>query len=141
MYLTYRKAGHLDLQQTYKRFKTQEDCIKYLEQIRWNGIPRCPHCHTTRQTPQPKEQRYHCGVCRSSYSVMVRTVFHNTKIDLQKWFTVIPLVIKDRMSVRQIAKAIQVSKDTACLMIERVRIAHREEPELINKFLNLENGK
>lgn len=136
MYLTYRKVGHMELKQQYVQFKSQGQCIKHLEQIRWNGVPRCPHCNSTRQTPQPKEQRYHCGICRASYSVTVRTVFHNTKIDLQKWFLAIPLVIKERLSVRQLAKAVQVSKDTATLMIERIRLAFKEDTELINHFLN-----
>lgn len=126
----------MDIRQAYNRFKTQDDCIRYLEQIRWNGVPRCPHCNTTRQTPQPKEQRYHCGVCRSSYSVMVRTVFHNTKIDLQKWFAAIPLVIRERISVRQLARTINVSKDTASFIVSRVRIAFKEDIELISEFLN-----
>jgi len=136
LYLTYHKVVHMELDKIYFQFKSQSDCIKYLEKIRWEGIPRCPHCNSTRQTPQPKEQRYHCGICRASFSVTVRTVFHNTKIDLQKWFIAIPLVIKNRLSVRQLSKSAQVSKDTASLMIERVRIAFKEESELISHFLN-----
>lgn len=136
MYLTYHKVVHMELDKIYFKFKSQSDCIKFLEKIRWGDIPRCPHCNSTRQTPQPKEQRYHCGICRASFSVTVRTVFHNTKIDLQKWFTAIPLVIKNKLSVRQLSKSVKVSKDTASLMIERVRIASKEESELISHFLN-----
>lgn len=125
----------MTIQQSYKKFKTQVDCIKYLEQIKWGGIPRCPHCNTTRQTPQLKEQRYRCGVCRSSYSVTVRTVFHNTKIDLQKWFVAIPLILNKRISARQLAKEIGVTKDTACFMVNRIIVANKDQPDLIQNLL------
>lgn len=126
----------MTIEEAYKVFKTQQDCIQYLEKLRWGNIPRCPHCNTKRQTPQPKEQRYRCGICRSSYSVTVRTVFHNTKIDLQKWFVAIPLVAQHRMSSRKLANTINVTKDTACHIITQVRTALKEEPELIKHFLN-----
>lgn len=63
-------------------------------------------------------------------------MFHKTKVDLQKWFFAIPLILKENISARQLAKTIEVTKDTACFMVGRVRIAKTEQPELINQFLN-----
>jgi transposase-like protein len=38
-----------------------------------------------KQTPlKEKQQRYHCNNCNTSYSVTVGTIFHDTKLDLQK---------------------------------------------------------
>lgn len=84
----------------------------------------------------PREQRYHCNNCRSSYSVTAKTIFHKTKVDLQKWFLAIPLILNENISARQLAKTLSITKDTACFMVTRIRIASKEQPELLRHFLN-----
>jgi transposase-like protein len=71
----------------------------------------------------PKENRYHCNNCNTSYSVMVGTIFENTKLDFQKWFLAISLVLNSKkgISSRQLAKNIEVTKDTAWYMLKRIR--------------------
>ncbi|WP_051416591.1 transposase [Asinibacterium sp. OR53] len=125
----------MELEILYNKFKTQEDCIKLLEKILWDDKPKCPYCSSKNKTAMPRESRYHCGNCRSSYSVTARTIFHKTKVDLQKWFVAIPLITKDKISARQLAKAIHVTKDTACFMANRIKIANQESPEFIKHFI------
>ena len=126
----------MDLELIFKRFPTQEDCINFLEILKWNGNPQCPYCKSTKPTPLPKELRYHCNNCRSSFSVTTRTLFHKTKIELQRWFLAIPLVINKKISARQLGNIINVTKDTACSMISRIKIEHIANPEFINHFVN-----
>ena len=76
----------MNIIQIYRTFPKQQDCINHLEKVKWNNKPRCPYCKSTNQTSMPKENRYHCNNCNTSFSVMVGTIFENTKLDLQKWF-------------------------------------------------------
>jgi len=124
------------LNRIYKKYPTQKDCIKHLEVIKWNSVPVCPCCQSKRQTPMPRELRYHCNNCQYSYSVIAKSIFHKTKVDLQKWFAAIPLIIQNNISGRQLAKYIEVTKDTACFMVQKIKIANREQPEFISHFLN-----
>ena len=108
--------------QVYKQFPTQQDCIRYLEKVRWDNIPVCPYCKSKNQSPAPKEQRYHCNTCNTSFSVTVQTIFHRTRCDLQKWFFAISLLhTKKGISARQLARDIEVSKDTAWFILIRIR--------------------
>ena len=34
----------MDLVRVIEMFPTQEDCMAYLERLRWQGSPECPHC-------------------------------------------------------------------------------------------------
>ncbi|WP_029631858.1 MULTISPECIES: transposase [Nostocales] len=119
--------------------QNHEDCLALLEQIRWGGKPKCPYCESTNATAYNNERRYHCNACYTSYSVTVGTLFHKIHVELQKWFVAIHLVLNspEGITVRHLAKEIGVNKNTACYMIERIRKAMDEEPELINRLMHM----
>ena len=123
----------MNIIQIYKKFPDQKACIAHLEKARWNNEPVCPYCKSKKQTPALKESRYHCNTCNTSYSVTVATIFHKTKVDLQKWFLAITLVLnaKKGISARQLARDIEVTKDTAWYMIMRIRKAFTEYGDLL----------
>jgi hypothetical protein len=55
-------------------------------------------------------------------------MFHKTKVDLQKWFFAIG---QTNMSARQLAIEIEVTKDTANFMLNRIRIASKKSSDFI----------
>jgi transposase-like protein len=130
----------MNLIQIYKKFPTQQDCLKHLELVRWNNIPKCPYCKSENQTPLKNTSRYHCNNCNTSYSVTVDTIFHKTKADLQKWFLAITLVLnaKKGISARQLARDIEVTKDTAWYMLMRIRRAFKEYGELLEGIIEVD---
>jgi transposase-like protein len=115
-----------------------ENCLTLLEQIRWNGKPKCPYCGSTNATVYKHERRYHCNECFTSFSVTVGTMFHKTHVELQKWFIAIHLVLNSPggISVRQLAKEVGVNKNTACYMIERIRDAMMENPDFLDRLIH-----
>lgn len=117
--------------------RNHEECLALLEQIRWNGKPKCPYCGSNNATAYKNERRYHCNECFTSYSVTVGTLFHKTHVELQKWFVAIHLVLNSPggISVRQLAKEIGVNKNTASYMIERIHQAMTEERELLQSLI------
>lgn len=127
----------MNIIQIYKQFPTQQDCVNHLEIVRWNNEPTCPYCKSKKQTPMKKENRYHCNACNTSFSVMVGTIFENTKLDFQKWFLATSLVLNARkgISARQLARDIEVTKDTAWFMLMRLRKAMIEYGELLEGII------
>ena len=121
-----------------KMTHTHEDCLTYLEKIRWGGTPKCPYCSSSNCTAIKQERRYHCNNCFNSYSVTVGTLFHKSHVDLPKWFLAIELVVNSPTSitVRKLAFQLDVNKNTACYLIARIRTAITEEPELIHNIMN-----
>ncbi|HYU71789.1 MAG TPA: IS1595 family transposase [Ktedonobacteraceae bacterium] len=115
----------MDIQQVYSRFPTKADCITQLEKIRWSGTPQCPYCRARHSTALPAEYRYHCNTCNTAFSVTVRTVFHHTHLPLQKWFLAIVLLLGARKGVTtlQLARELEVNKNTAWYVSERIRTA------------------
>jgi transposase-like protein len=123
----------MNIIQVYKQFPTQLDCIKHLESVRWNNEPTCPYCKSKKCTPRKDGRNYHCNSCNTGFSVTVGTIFHKTRCDLQKWFLAISLVLnaKKGYASRQLARDIEVTKDTAWYMLMRIRNAMIEDGEML----------
>jgi transposase-like protein len=130
----------MNIIEIYKKFPTEKDCIKHLEKVRWSGKPICPYCTSGKVTQVPKEMRHHCNNCNTSYSVTVGTIFHHTHLPLQKWFLALSLILnaKKGVSSRQLARDIEVTKDTARSMQMRVRDAKVEQGELFYGIIEMD---
>jgi len=115
----------MDIAEIFKRFPSQELCIKHLESIRWPKAPACPYCKSTSTTPLPDELRHHCNRCNTSFSVTVGTIFHHTHLPLQKWFLAVMLVLnaKKGISSRQLSRDLRVNKDTGWRIGMQIRKA------------------
>jgi transposase-like protein len=101
---------------------SQQECIAYLEKIRWDGVPHCPYCGSRRSSPLEQGLRHHCNDCFTSYSVTVGTLFHNTHVPLWKWFLAISILLNSekKISIRKLANQIGVSKKTASYIRSQV---------------------
>lgn len=92
----------------------------------------CPYCNRIGSSRLANESRYHCKRCHTTYSATVGTVLHNSKLDPRKWVCAVPLVITDEpLSVRKLAAAIRVNKNTASMMIMRITDAAPSQKSLL----------
>lgn len=119
----------------FRSFTTQEQCLEYLEQIRWGGKPVCPYCSGTKVcrhvSGDRANQRWQCQGCRRAFSVTVGTIFQGTHIPLQNWFLVLGLMLnaKKSASACQIARDLGMRRPTVWSMMHRVRVAMANDQE------------
>ena len=104
-------------------------CKEFLKEQRWSDDDVvCPHCgqhHCTERT----DGRFHCNKCGSNFSVLVGTIFENTKVSLVKWFVAIYLLSshKNGISSVQLAKDIKTTQDTAWHMLMKIRVLFNQD--------------
>jgi transposase-like protein len=129
----------MELKEIYKKYPTKENCLVTIENVFWDNEPVCPYCNSKNQSQMKNENRYHCNTCKTTFSVMVNTVFHKSRVDLQKWFGLIWYYFKDtqNLPVREIASKIEVAKDTAWLMLKKVRQTNFAEKEKLKKIISV----
>lgn len=131
----------MNILQVFKKFPTQEHCIERLEKIRWNGEPHCPYCGSCNTNSYEKSFRHHCNGCRKSFSVTVNTIFHDSRLPLQKWFLAIALIInaKKGISAKQLQRDLDVTYKTAWSMGHRIRKAMTDnESELLTGIVEMD---
>lgn len=128
----------MELKDFYKKYPTKQDCLVFLEKLKWNEVPVCPYCESKRNS-KTKDNRHYCNSCLSSYSVTVGTTFHKTRIDLQKWFFAIYLINNTRdITYRKLGIEIETTKDTAWRISHKLNEGILKNDILINKILNNE---
>ena len=126
--------------QMIQNFPDEDSARVYLELLRWQGTPTCPHCdESTRQYKEKrngKEGYYQCHKCKKVYTVRTNTIFERSHVPLDKWLFTIYLVVTARkgISTLQLSKEIGVTYPTAWFMLHRIREACKDD-NLDNDFL------
>lgn len=129
------------------KISSEADAYEYLEGLRWNGSPVCPHCgvigkayflkpangssRVTRSGKTLSQRRvWKCAACRKQFSVLTGTIFHGTKIPVRTWLFVVfeMCASKNGVSAREIERKYDLTAKTAWFMIHRIREAMKREP-------------
>ena len=118
----------MNLIDVFERFPDQESCIEHLERVKWQGKPFCPHCGSMNIKRKKGDGigrvgRWNCHDCKASFKVTHGTVFHGTKISLQKWFLAISLILnaKKGISSYQLQRDLDLNQKTAWFILTRIR--------------------
>ena len=106
----------MNLIEVQKNYNTQAKCLKLLEQLRWGKSVKCTFCDSKKVKSIKNEQgRYSCKNCKRSFSVIVGTIFEETRMPLPKWFQIITLMLnaKSSVSAKEIQRNIGITYKTA----------------------------
>ena len=117
-----------------RQLTTEEKSIAYLEKMRWPEGIACPQCSNksiSRFQAKGKSGKvrhlYQCldRTCRYQFSPTTGTIFHDSHLPLNKWFTAIALISDSSkpMSVNQLRFALGVQYKTAAHVASRIREA------------------
>lgn len=119
-----------------RQFKTDDDCLAYLESMRWPDGIRCPVCgcerisKITRKTASKNKRTriYQClePICKTQFSATNGTIFNDSHLPLTKWFMALALIVdaKKSISAKQLQEHLGIgSYRTAWYMAHRIRKA------------------
>ncbi len=103
-------------------FSTEQDCIDYLEIMKWSKVPVSPFDDSSK-VYKCKNNQYRCKNTGKYFNVKTGTLFENSKISLRKWFMAIWLVTSHKKGISsiQLSKDIGVTQKTAWFMLQRIR--------------------
>jgi transposase-like protein len=104
-------------------FRTDADCLDYLEWVRWPGGFTCPSCGYA-EGWRLGDGRYECVGCHGRTSVTAGTIFDRTRTPLTVWFTACWLfaTAKDGISALSLQQSLEIgSYQTAWAMLGRLR--------------------
>jgi len=104
-------------------FGTDEDCLDYLEWLRWPGGFTCQSCGHA-DGWRLGDGRFECAACHRRTSVTAGTIFDRTRTPMTVWFTACWLFAtqKDGISAQSLQRSLEIgSYPTAWAMLHRLR--------------------
>lgn len=135
----------MNLITVFQRFPDHESCIEHLERVRWPHAPACPHCgamNVGRKADGHRIGRWNCHGCHASFNVLSGTIFQKTKIELQKWFLAISLIINAKKSISsyQLSRDLDLNQKTAWYMAMRIRRAMVDHGDLLSGIVEADEA-
>jgi transposase-like protein len=113
-------------------FTDVDKAREYLERLRWPNGTVCPHCgmigdHYKLQGKATRPGLWKCkeSGCRKQFTVIIGTVFSDSKIPLSKWLLAVHLMCasKKAISSHQLHRMLGVTYKSAWFMTHRIRKA------------------
>ncbi|RWX00883.1 IS1595 family transposase [Flavobacterium cerinum] len=103
-------------------FPDEQACIEYLEEARWGNTVISPFDPTSK-VYECKNNRFKCKNTGKYFNVRTKTIFDNSKIELQKWMIAIWLCTshKKGMSSLQLGRDLNITQKSAWFMLQRIR--------------------
>ena len=120
------KAIVLSSYEFMRKFNTEFKCLKFLEKVIWKNGIKCQFCSSKRISKRNKKTGFfQCKDCRKKFNVRTGTIFHRSKIKLNKWLYASYLLQTSRKGISslQLSKQIGVRQATAWFMLHRLREA------------------
>jgi transposase-like protein len=112
----------------YHTFGDNQVALDHFKSIRWRNGEFCPYCSHDRVYTL-KANRYQCAQCKNTFSILVGTIFENTKLPLKVWFGAIWLLTNHPKGIASttLAKDLGVTQKSAWFILHRLRHAARTQ--------------
>jgi transposase-like protein len=115
------------LQDAIRYFSDLDRCIQTLAASRWPDGVKCPRCGSEQVRYIATRRLWECKAKhpKRQFSVKVGTVFEDSPIGLDKWFTAAWMIAncKNGVSSYEISRDLGVTQKTAWFMLHRLRLA------------------
>jgi len=129
METTEKQTTFNSFYQMLEALPNENACRLFLEDLRWNSTPVCPHCgsvnknHYKLNTKGVFNGLYKCKDCRERFTVTVGTMFEGSHVPLRKWFIAIYIFSahKKGISSIQLGKDLGITQKSAWFMLSRLR--------------------
>ena len=89
----------LSLFEFQERFKTSQDCLVYLSELKWKEGFVCRKCNHTHSCSGKAAYSRQCTSCRYVESPTAQTLFHQVKFDLLKAFYIVYFVSTNKKGI------------------------------------------
>lgn len=131
------------LKELLRKLHDKRTCREYLEGLRWQGIPKCPHCNCQTEKQYKLKNKgefnglYKCRECKKRFTVTMGTMFEGSKVPLEDWFFAIGIFLSHKKGISsiQLSKDIGVTQKTAWFMLTKIRHNMNDiDAIIVNKF-------
>jgi transposase-like protein len=115
----------------HEKFKDDNDCLKYLADLRWANGFSCDRCKSNEYGKGNEELHRRCKGCGANYSPTSGTMFHKVKFSLRKAFYICyrVTVSKKGMASTELSREINLRQKTVWAFKRKVQEAMKSSEQ------------
>ncbi|RZK57508.1 MAG: chromosome partitioning protein ParA [Pedobacter sp.] len=125
----------VDFEEFSKIYPDKESCNEFLAELKWKNGYVCKKCKNTHFYPGHVAHSRRCSKCAYEESVTSYTVFHNTRIPINKAFYMIFLIYstKGKISSHKLSEVLNIRQSTCWTYGSRIKTIMEERKSSLKK--------
>jgi len=128
-------SADVDFEEFSKIYPDKESCNLYLSDLKWNEGYSCRKCKNTHFYPGHIAYSRRCSKCGYEESVTTYTIFHNTRIPINKAFYMVFLIYstKGKISSHKLGELLNLRQSTCWTYGSRIKLVMEERKTKLKK--------
>jgi hypothetical protein len=128
-------SADVDFEEFSKIYPDKESCNQFLAELKWKDGYTCRKCKNTHYYHGHIPYSRRCSKCGYEESVTTYTVFHNTRIPINKAFYMIFLIYstKGKISSHKLAEILNIRQSTCWTYGSKIKLIMEERKTMLKK--------
>lgn len=128
-------SADVDFEEFSKIYPDKESCNLFLSELKWADGYSCRKCKNTHYYHGHIPYSRRCSKCGYEESVTTYTVFHNTRIPINKAFYMIFLIYstKGKISSHKLAEILNIRQSTCWTYGSKIKLLMEERKTILKK--------
>jgi hypothetical protein len=128
-------SADVDFEEFSKIYPDKESCNLFLSELKWKDGYQCRKCKNTHYYNGHIPYSRRCSKCGYEESVTTYTVFHNTRIPINKAFYMIFLIYstKGKISSHKLAEILNIRQSTCWTYGSKIKLLMEERKTILKK--------
>lgn len=128
-------SADVDFEEFSKIYPDKESCNLFLSDLKWKDGYRCRKCKHTHYYNGHIPYSRRCAKCSYEESVTTYTVFHNTRIPINKAFYMIFLIYSSngKISSHKLAEILNIRQSTCWTYGSKIKLLMEERKAILKK--------
>jgi hypothetical protein len=128
-------SADVDFEEFSKIYPDKESCNLFLSELKWANGYTCRKCKNTHYYNGHIPYSRRCSKCGYEESVTTYTVFHNTRIPINKAFYMIFLIYssKGKISSHKLAEILNIRQSTCWTYGSKIKLLMEERKAMLKK--------
>jgi len=128
-------SADVDFEEFSKIYPDKESCNQFLSELKWKDGYHCRKCKNTHYYNGHIPYSRRCSKCGYEESVTTYTIFHNTRIPINKAFYMIFLIYstKGKISSHKLAEILNIRQSTCWTYGSKIKLLMEERKAVLKK--------
>jgi hypothetical protein len=128
-------SADVNFEEFSKIYPDKESCNLYLSELKWKDGYTCRKCKNNHFYPGHIPYSKRCSKCGYEESVTTDTIFHNTRIPINKAFYMVFLIYstKGKISSHKLAELLNLRQSTCWTYGSRIKLVMEERKSKLKK--------